>query len=463
GIQPDAPIGIFVDLTPTAVSAKEAFAANEAARKAAATPKEGEKKEGEKKEGEKKEGEKKDAAPPTPPPPPEFDKALASVKLPSIALAFGCADPAKVEATIKDLLSLPGGNIDPNKVENVDVNGVQVKCFDPEKFAYAITDGKVLASNSLKLLKEVLARVAAPAIVRYGSVECPAEAPDELVLLSRFDKLAPLVKDLLPAVLAMNKQTAKFAETPLPSLEKSLNAMAGDDPGVTTLIWTDKKIELRSQIDNAKHPAYAELCGEAKPLRLAPLLPEATLALLSLRFNEKAKESFRDGWLNALPPEVQKDAGLAQASMYVNQAVGLIGDEITFGIAAANGGVPQAFLMASLAQPDQVKALIQMFAPMTPATKQDDVDISIVAVPLPIPVPRRYRDGRQRPRPLQRGHLGAQIQETDQFPAVAGTTHGPRRARLRRLVAQVGPDQRYRQADGGPGRRRAARSRSATR
>ena len=59
GIQPDAPIGIFVDLTPTAVSAKEAFVAIAPAleaQKVAAAPK----------EGEKKEGENKDAVPAPP-------------------------------------------------------------------------------------------------------------------------------------------------------------------------------------------------------------------------------------------------------------------------------------------------------------------------------------------------------------------------------------------------------------
>ena len=379
GIQPDAPIGVFVDLAPTATSAKEAFAEFKAALDAQKTTESAPAPEGEKKEG----GE----APPAPPAePPNIEKFLESVKLPGVALVFGCGDPAKVEAAIKDLLSLPGGDIDPEKVETLDVNGVQVKCFDPEKLAYAMADGKMFISNSLEMLKQTLARVASPAVVRYGSVECPAEVPDEWVLLSRFDKIAPLVKDLIPAALAMNKGTAKFADTPLPSIEKKLNAMAGDDPGVTRLIWTDKKIELKTQMDNAKHPAYAELCGEAKPLRLAPLLPEATLALLSLRFNAMAKASFREGWLNALPPEVQKDAGLSQVTMYINQAVELIGDELTFGISAASGGIPQAFLMANLAQPDQVKALIQMFAPMTPAEKHEDVDISIVAVPLPVPI-----------------------------------------------------------------------------
>lgn len=380
GIQPDAPIGVYVDLTPTAASAKEAFASINAeleAQKAAPAPAPA---------PAPKEGEKKDEAAPPPPPPTAFDKALSAVKLPSIAAVFGCSDPAKAETTIKELLGLSGGALDPGKAESIDVNGVQVKCVDPEKFAYAIADNKVFASNSLSLLKEVLARVAAPAAVRYGSVECPAEEPDELVLLTRFDKFAPLVKDLLPALLAMNKDTARFANTPLPSLEKMLNAMIGDDPGVTTLVWTDKKIELKSAIDNTKHPAYAALSGEAKPLRLAPMLPDSTVAMLSLRFNEEIKASFRDGWLNALPPEVQKDAGLALVSSYINQAIGLIGDEVTLGIASANGGVPQAFLMASLAQADQVKGLIQMFAPMTPATKQDDVEISIVAVPLPVPV-----------------------------------------------------------------------------
>jgi hypothetical protein len=161
---------------------------------------------------------------------------------------------------------------------------------------------------------------------------------------------------------------------------------AGEDPGVITLAWTEKRIELLTRFDCAKHPGILEYAGEATPLRLAPLLPENTVLMLSMRFNDKLKENFKSGWLNALPPEVQQSPGLAQAVTYVNQVAEMIGDELTIGIAATTGSLPQIFLIAGLGNPEQTKGMIQISAPLTPSETYKGVEISLVAVPVPIPV-----------------------------------------------------------------------------
>ena len=406
GFNPDAPVAAFVDLTQTAASAKAGLTALkaeiEAAKAAANAAKEAEKKETEKKADEKKEGEKaapkegepkkeeakkdepKKDAPPAPKPP-DIGKVWASLKIPAITLVLGCADAAAVDATIKGILSGSGGYVDPAKVEDSDVNGVKVHCYDPEKFAYAIAGDKVIASNSLTMLKETLARVSAPANVRYGTPECPATAPDEIVMLTRADKLAPLVKDLVPAIMSVDPSLSKYSDAQGKMLDKTLDALRSDDPLVTTLAWTDKKIELMSRVDNTKHAAVAELTGPAKPMRLAPLLPDTTLVMLSLRFNDQTKANLKDGWLNALPPDLQKEAGVAQAMNYVNNVLGLLGDELTIGIAGAQGGLPQLILMAAMGNPEQTKSFLQALAPMTPGEPHAGVDISLLAVPAPIP------------------------------------------------------------------------------
>ena len=383
GFNADAPLAIFVDPTPSAASAKTALAEMKTAMEAAKPaepPKEAPK------EGAPKEGA---AAAPAPaaPKPPDLSKLAKNLKEPAIGVVLGCADAAAAEATVKDILNGVGaGYVDPSKVETVDVGGVPVKCYDPQKLAYAIVGDKLVASNSLAMLKEILARVGSPAAIRYGSPDCTAEAPDDVVALTRMDKIAPLVKELLPSIAAVQPKAGAMAPAQLDAINKILDAFAGDDPGVTTLTWTDKKVELGTRFDLSKHPAMAEMAGEAKPLRLAPMLPDNTLVMLTLRFNDKIKENFKNSWINALPPEIKKDTGVAQAMTYINQVVEMLGDELTIGVASAVGGFPQLILMAGLGNPQQTKDMIQMLAPMTPSEPHAGVDVSLLAVPAPLPI-----------------------------------------------------------------------------
>ncbi len=380
GLNPDVPIALYVDLTPTAASAKSAFQAMQAeqdAQKAAPPAPEA--------------AAKAEAAPPPPKPPapkaPDMDKVFASLKVPAITGVIGCADPAKAEATIGEILGLAGGYVDPAKVETIDVGGVAVKCYDPEKLAYAIAGDKLVAGNSLKMLKEVLGRISAPAMVRYGTIECPASSTDEVVMLTRMDKVAPLIRDLLPDVLAASQPTG--VPTPpgqLDYINKLLDGVTGDDPSVVTIEWTDKKLEVLGRCDFAKHPGLKEMSGEAKPLRLAAMLPEGTLTMLSMRLNDKSKEQFKNGWMNSLPSELKNEAGVSQTLTYLNTAMDLLGDEITIGIAGATGGLPQFCVMAGLGNIEQAKTMLKLLAPMTPSEPHSGVDISLLAVPVPLPI-----------------------------------------------------------------------------
>ena len=377
GLNPDAPIAVYVDLTPTAASAKSAFQAIKAeqdAQKAALPPPEA--------------AAKAEGAPPPPPMPPapkapDMDKVLASLKVPAITGVIGCADPARAEATIGEILGLAGGYVDPAKVETIDVGGVAVKCYDPEKLAYAIVGDKLVAGNSLTMLKDVLGRLSAPATVRYGTIECPASSTDEVVMLTRMDKVAPLIKDLLPAVLSASQEAGVQAQPgQLDYLNKLLYGLSGDDPSVVTIEWTDKKLELLGRCDFAKHPGLKELAGEAKPLRLAAMLPEGTLTMLSVRLNDESKEQFKNGWMNSLPPELKNEAGVGQALTYVNSVMDVLGDEITIGIAGAPGGLPQFCVMAGLSNLEQAKTMLKLVGPMTPSEPHSGVDISLLAVPM---------------------------------------------------------------------------------
>jgi hypothetical protein len=414
GFNPDFPIAVYADLTSYAANVKkglekvkadiEAAKAAKSEQKnaegdqkkdaAAPAPQENKPADGEQKkdaaapapqENKPAEGEQKKGAAPDLVTFPDLGQIFKSSGFPRFAAVAGCADPVKLEATVTNAISLASGYVDPAKVETIDVNGVPVKCYDPEKFAYAIAGDKLVVGTSLEMLKGVLARVNAPAKVRYGRTDCPASSPDEIVSLVKGDKIAPVLQDLLNSLAAAQPAEHQMPKAQLDYLSKLIKCVQGDDPSVATIEWTDKKLEWLTRIDFAKHQALSEMLGEAKPLRLAPLLPESTLLMLSIRLNEQSKKQFQAGWNDALPPEIKADPKIAQKVAIVSAVMGMIGDEVTLGLAGGSGSLPQAFLLVGSNNVDQAKAMIQLYAPMTPKEQYNGVDISTLGLSMPIP------------------------------------------------------------------------------
>ena len=382
GLNADAAMAVYIDLTATAESCKAAFEAMKKEQEAAPAPESASKTE----QAPKAEGASKTEASPAPAAKPvDMEKVFASMKMPAVAGVIGCTDPAKAESTISEMLAGADGYVDPAKSETVDVNGVAVKCYDPDKLAYAIVGDKLVVGNSLALLKQVLGRINAPSMVRYGTIECLASSPDEVVMLTRMDKIAPLAKDLLPLIAASQSPTGQLPPGQWDYFNKSLDASVGDDPLVTTVEWTDKKLEFLNRCDFAKHPALAALTGEAQPLRLAPMLPENTQMMISMRLNDQTKQEFKSGWMDSLPPEVKSQAGVTQALTYFNEVLEVVGDEITAGVAPGPGGLPELYLLAGIANVDKAKTLFQTLVPAMPAMPAEPyngVDISTLAVPM---------------------------------------------------------------------------------
>jgi len=382
GLNADAPMAAYIDLTPTAESCKAAFEEMKKEQEAAPAAEPASKTE----QAPKAEGAPKTEASPAPAAKAvDMEKVFASMKMSAIVGVIGCTDPAKAESTISEMLAGAGEYVDPAKSETVDVNGVAVKCYDPDKLAYAIVGDKLVIGNSLALLKQVLGRISTPSMVRYGTIECLASSPDEVVMLTRMDKIAPLAKELLPLIAASQSPTGQLPPGQWDYLNKSLDAFVGDDPLVTTVEWTDKKLEFLNRCDFAKHPALAALSGEAQPLRLAPMLPETALMMLSMRLNDQTKQEFKSGWMDSLPPEVKSQAGVQQALTYLNEVLEVVGDEITFGVAPGPGGVPQLYLLAGISNVDKAKTLLQTLVPAMPAMPAEPyngVDISTLAIPM---------------------------------------------------------------------------------
>lgn len=363
GLNPEAPIAVFADFTESAASAK---AAMEELKEATAPGGE------QKPDAEALAGQAKD-----------MREVVSEMSVPAMAGVIGCIDAELVENTLKEILSSEDSPVDASKLEDIEAQGVTIHCYDPEKFAYFVSGDKLVLGNSVPLLKQTAARLEAPAVIRYGSVECPASVADEAVILVRADKFMPLLTDLMPVWLAMNPATAGYANMQMEAMEEMVAAFTGEDPLVMTLAVTDDKIELLTRIDYDKHPALAEYTGEAKPLRLAPLLPAGTLTMLSVQFNETTRERMKKTWMSAVPPEVQETAGFQQAKETIEKILAILGDEVTIAIAPAVG-LPQVFVMAGLADAAVAKDYIEQVAPITPGETYEDVEIGTLALPIPM-------------------------------------------------------------------------------
>jgi len=156
-------------------------------------------------------------------------------------------------------------------------------------------------------------------------------------------------------------------------------AYSGADPAVLTLAMDEDKVEFLTRIDMEAHPQLKALTGDASPLRLATLLPETTQLFLSMRFNEETKTNINNN-LNALPSDVVPQ----QVSSMLPQFIQMIGDELTIAMIGIEEQVPKAILMLGMGDPENTKAMLQMFVPMSLTETYKEVEINSVAMPLPV-------------------------------------------------------------------------------
>ena len=314
----------------------------------------------------------------------QMEAVLEEMEVPDLVGVLGCVDTELAVASLKGLLV--EGSVDLSQMEEIDAKGVMISFNQDAPFGYFTSGNLLVVGNSLTLLQGTAARLDAPTPIRYGSTECPASQPDEIVALARADKLMPLLKDLLPALTAMNPQMAPMAEMQMATMDEYLKAMTGDDPLVMTIAWTDELIELLSRLDTGKHTGLRELMGKITPLRLAPMLPGGTLLMLAQQFNEKTKEQIQKAWGEAMPQQMQAAPEMAGVSEIVGKVVKAIDDEIVIGLSDSGAGIPHLLVMASLTDAEETKALIQTFSPLTDFETHNDVPIQALAASPMFPV-----------------------------------------------------------------------------
>lgn len=293
---------------------------------------------------------------------------------PAFALVAGVQDAAKVEELVTELAKeVPG--LDPAKREEVEQGSLKVSVNGD--YAHFTTDKKLVMGNK-DLVLATAAQWEQERKIRYGTSEVPA-GENEIVALVYGDRLFPVVDKLIPS-LKMDATTKALVSAQVAAYKDAMKSEGEEDPIYITHSVSAGRSDLAIKIDDTTHPGYRKVKGSAQPLRLAPLLPENTLAMLSLRFNEEAKKALAEQIL----PAIQQSG--EQAAVFAVPAIQMIGDEITIGIAAAENDFPSAFIMIALAEPDAAKGMLNMLVPSMPAEKYKDEEIKAIAAPIPVPV-----------------------------------------------------------------------------
>ncbi|MBI4556044.1 MAG: hypothetical protein HY706_00545, partial [Candidatus Hydrogenedentes bacterium] len=390
GLDPDGPIGCFLDLTPIEkaladAAQREETPDSEQPQQPEAPPSDTQ---------EKPQGTVVTPARLTPDAPDyKLPEGMGVPQLPpfappALAAMALCLDSTKVEAFVKEVIA-KAPNPDAYPLEDVEADGVTIHCYGKDKFCYYFADSWLVAGNSVELLKGVAARLKSPVQLRYGTPECPHMELDEIVCLARTDKLVGPMKSYMSALAALDPSMAMFMGFQEKAMEETVKAYSGTDPVVMTLSINEAKIETLFRLDFAKHPNVLAMSGQPAPLQLATKLPESTLALLSFRITPEAKDQFMKTWQGAMPPEMQSSPGMAPAMGMINTVVGMIGDELTVGVTGAKEGMPQLIVMLGVKDVNQAQGFLQMFG-MPVQSDEKHAEVDVMTFPLPLPVPLYY-------------------------------------------------------------------------
>ncbi|HDP35703.1 MAG TPA: DUF3352 domain-containing protein [Candidatus Hydrogenedentes bacterium] len=249
---------------------------------------------------------------------------------------------------------------------------------------YFLSGGVLAIGNDIEMLKQVAAREKAPAQLRYGSKSCPPDDVHEAAALIYGDKFVPVIEKFVALLGQVQPEAVFFVQTQMQQL-KDMYANDTNDPMLLTLSVRDDVIELKSKIDTEMYPALLTTMGTARPLRWAQLLPQNTLAFLTLLITPEAKAQIEDIYLKNLPDELRNQPGVAQGLQFGKPALGMLGQEITFAVTGMDPiDFPTMFLFVEVQNPQQASVFLQMAPQLPHGDPYRDVRIKAVNFPSPI-------------------------------------------------------------------------------
>jgi hypothetical protein len=296
------------------------------------------------------------------------------------ALVVQTHDMQSLEARVRTAASLLGMSL--VQAES-SVPGVPL--HESPDLAYAFHQGRLYLANHPGFLREVLLQASSPKTVRYGSAACPEQQPDEIVVLTRLDKVWGLHPSPKDALLAQGKDMRKIATLFDVALMQPQDRFTSADPCVSTLAIDDTSITLTSRIDLAEHPVYAAQVGSLTPATLHARLPEGANALAEFHVNPQLRMALSEGLLGmvrASAPDGEPDPFTPMLDKVDALALGFYGLDTG---APAVGAVLQSgdaagleALLRALA-PGQAMDSPLPALPVTFATLSDEADSTLCA------------------------------------------------------------------------------------
>ncbi len=205
---------------------------------------------------------------------------------------------------------------------------------------------RLFVSNDVPMLKETLARVAAPIRLPCVKAEPNLFESNRIILLTRMGRL----RSFLPELTTLYRGAIDPGQDP----EGTSNALRYPEgvfndasPCITTLDVSNAGIEVTSRLDLAAHPQFAALCGDARPIRLGALLPEACPLFICVHWTEAGKDLFSQRW-----SPMFGEGDVLQTLFEILQG------EMALGVAISTDREPQLFLLAEIGNGDVIREMV---------------------------------------------------------------------------------------------------------
>lgn len=239
-------------------------------------------------------------------------------------------------------------------------------------FAYFFTADWLVAGTSPELVRGVADRLKAPAPVRYGTTECPADTPDEIVQLVRTDKIQAPRSGATPPVL-MGQMPRGIGDAASQLWNSWIEPYKGEDPMIITWRFDKDQLVVRSRLDYTKHPDAKK--NLAEPVTLAHLneLPKSTLGVWTLQITPQSRATLKDMVARSLGSQ---SGPLTQVGESLGKAIDATGNEATLAITGPGSDSSKIALLIEFQDGDAARGLLKELG-LTPlkAETYNNVDI----------------------------------------------------------------------------------------
>ena len=300
----------------------------------------------------------------------------------SLLLLFSVTNADLAKASADDLLVKAHSGIEVERIEET-VGALTLALYPAIGTGFFVHNG-FLCVGDTALLKSAAKNSAAPMEMRYGSADCPAGGPEEIVTLVFADRLMPLYREM-GAMLPENtpEEVKRSFDIQIQMMERMFGTGESSDPVIGTLNLDDEKLEIASRVDTKTHPGMLETVGEPAPLNFLAFQPENSLAMLGLRFNEAAKKMFREQYISTIQSSGTNALATAGMAVMVGSVLDALGEELMLSVSASEGPLPAVLGLLDLANPEAAKLLLAGF---TQPGGESHRDIQVNMIPFLFPI-----------------------------------------------------------------------------